>query len=335
MGAAMRASMSRKVRLYGVSVIALAMCPTLQDYGQSAAGGDQGAGVVSVPVLVAMRSGELAYDLSASDFSIRDNGIEQRVSLEGGFPPRALSLVLVIQNGRGAGNQLETITHPEALVDSALTNSQNEISVISFDSRPQILQGFTHEPSDVSTSLGSIAAGNSGAALFDAVHIAVNLLRTAPEGDRKVIVLISGEHDHGSNASDIASLIRDVAASNASVYSLCFKAGNRSILGKLSSLNPVTMTASAMQRNAAEALAQLTGGEFYRFASQRTFGDRSIEIANHISNRYMLSFRPSRPDPGFHSLQVGVGYSKMDVLSARSGYWIADSIVPPVGGGLR
>jgi len=316
------------------SSIALSMCLTLGSCVQTVLSA-QKADAVSVPVLVELRSGEIAYGLSAHDFSIKDNGIEQQISLDTDISPRALSLVLVIQTGHGAASQLETITHPEALVDSVLTSSQNEIAVISFDGRPQIIQGLTHESSDVSNSMASITAGNSGSALFDAIHMAVKLLQASPEKNRKVIVLISGEHDHDSNASDTASLIRDVSASDASVYSLCFLPGKKSLFGKLSSLNPLAMTASAMQRNAPEGLAQLTGGEFYRFASQRTFGDRSIEIANHISNRYMLSFRPSRPDPGFHSLQVGVGYSKMDVLSARTGYWIADSIVPPVGGGLR
>lgn len=316
------------------SSIALSMCLTLGSCVQTVLSA-QKADAVSVPVLVELRSGEIAYGLSAHDFSIKDNGIEQQISLDTDISPRALSLVLVIQTGHGAARQLETITHPEALVDSVLTSSQNEIAVISFDGRPQIIQGLTHESSDVSNAMASITAGNSGSALFDAIHMAVKLLQASPETNRKVIVLISGEQDHDSNASDTASLIRDVSASNASVYSLCFRPRKKSLFGKLSSLNPLAMTASAMQKNAPEGLAQLTGGEFYRFASQRTFGDRGIEIANHISNRYMLSFRPSRPDPGFHSLQVGVGYSKMDVLSARTGYWIADSIVPPVGGGLR
>jgi hypothetical protein len=165
--------------------------------------------------------------------------------------------------------------------------------------------------------------------------MAVKLLQASPENNRKVIVLISGEHDHDSNASDTASLIRDVSASDASVYSLCFRPGKKSLFGKLSSLNPMAMTASAMQRNAPEGLAQLTGGEFYRFDSQKVFGDRSIEIANHISNRYVLEFHPSHPDPGFHSLQVEIGYSKMDILSARTGYWMADSNVSLGRGGQR
>jgi VWFA-related protein len=331
----MRAATSWKVRLRGISVIAFAVCPTLWACGQVAVGDDKGTGIVSVPVLVETRSGELAYDLSANDFSLKDNGIEQRISLDQGMSPRALSLVLVIQTGHGAASQLETITHPEALVDSVLTNSQNEMAVISFDSRPQVLQGLTHESSDVSNSMASITAGNSGSALFDAIHMAVKLLQASPDQNRKVIVLISGEHDHGSNASDTASLIRDVSASDASVYSLCFRAGKKSLFAKLSSLNPLAMTASAMQRNAPEGLAQLTGGEFYRFDSQKVFGDRSIEIANHISNRYVLEFHPSHPDPGFHSLQVEVGYSKMDILSARTGYWIADSNASPGGGRQR
>ena len=77
-----------------------------------------------------------------------------------------------------------------------------------------------------------------------------------------------------------------------------------------------------MQKNTPEALAELTGGDFYHFSTEKDFEDRTTEIADHIHNRYCLSFLPSQPNPGFHSLQVEVQRDKANVISARSGYWI-------------
>jgi VWFA-related protein len=285
----------------------------------------QGAGAVLVPVLVESKSGEIAYGLSASDFLTEDNGIGQHVDMQNGAPVRPLSLIIVIQTGHGAASHLEKIAHLGALLDSMLTNTQDRAAVIAFDSRPQLFQEFAGDSDEISNSLASIVAGMSGAALFDAMHMAISSLRKVPSENREVVVLISSEHDHGSYASDNASLIRDVSASDASVYCLSFRTARKEIVGKLKFLSPFAVSASAMQRNSSEALAQMTGGEFYRFDSEKRFEDRILEVANHINNRYIFTFHPSNPDPGFHALEVEVDYSKVAVLSARTGYWLAAS----------
>jgi Ca-activated chloride channel family protein len=282
------------------------------------------SGLVTVPVLVETNSGELAYDLAGSDFVIKDNGLKQRTTLNGAMERTPLSLVLVIQTGHGGAAQLQTTTHVNGLLDTALAGPDDQIAIIGFDGRPEVLQQFTSDSGEITSTLVSITAGDSGAALFDGMHLALGLLQAEPKSNRKMILLVSGEHDHGSNASDIGSLVRDISASDVSVYSLCFRAGRKSLLEKLGSLNPMAALSNAVQENAAEALAQMTGGEFYRFDSKKEFEDRSIEIASHINNRYELSFHPSDPKPGFHSLQVEVNDSRMNVIAARSGYWVPD-----------
>jgi hypothetical protein len=145
----------------------------------------------------------------------------------------------------------------------------------------------------------------------------------APAANRRVILLISGQHDHGSVASSAASLIRSISLANVAVYGLTFTAPRKDLLGKLWSLNPLAMTASAMQKNATEALAQLTGGDFYQFDTEKGFEERVTEMAKHIHNSYCLTFQPNDPAPGFHSLQVGVRRSKTTIVAARSGYWFS------------
>jgi hypothetical protein len=258
------------------------MCITAGTCGRSVAPA-QGAGAVSVPVLVESKSGEIACGFSANKFPIKDNGIEQRVEMQNSSPTRPISLIIVIQTGRGAASHLGTIANLGALLDSVLTNAQDQAAVITFDSCPRLLQDFAEDPDETSNTLASIVAGNSGAALFDAMHIGISSLSKVPLGNRKVVVLISGERDHGSYAYDNAALIRDVSASDASVYSLSFRTGRREIVGRLRSLSPFAFSANAMQRNPSEVLAQLTGGEFYRFDSEKGFESRISEIANPIN----------------------------------------------------
>src|ERR1035441_1661840 len=141
--------------------IILLICTTLGICGQRVALA-QGAGAVSVPVLVESKSGDIAYGLSANDFQIKDNGIGQRVEMQKSTPARPLSLILVIQTGHGAASQLEKIAHLGALLDSVLTNAQDQAAVITFDSRPQLFQDFAGDSDEISNTLASIVAGNSG-----------------------------------------------------------------------------------------------------------------------------------------------------------------------------
>jgi VWFA-related protein len=278
---------------------------------------------VPVPALVEGKSGEIAYDLSARDFSVKDNGVEQQVQLESDIAPPPRSVLLLIQTGRNASAQLGKIEHLDNLLDSILTSPRDQVAVLAFDSRPHVIQNFTVSSDAVSHSLASISPGDTGAALFDALHAAVAMFDKSPVKNRRIILLISGEHDHGSIASGAASLIRSISLADVTVYGLTFTAPRKELLSRLWSINPLAMTSNAMQRNAAEALAQLTGGDFYHFDSERSFEDRVGEVANHIHNSYFLRFQPHDPAPGFHSLQVNVLRSKTDVVAARSGYWFS------------
>ena len=283
---------------------------------------------MSIPVLVESTSGETALGLSAADFSVRDNGIEQRISLEKHAGAKPIALVVVIQTGHDATRALEQVARLPDLLGDLLHNPQDQIAIITFDGGPQVIQGFTSDRESVVTALNSISKGNSHAALFDAIHMAISYFQRAPVDDQRMIFLISGEHDHGSVGSDMSGVIRDASSSDASVYSFSFRPGGGQLFGKLRSLNPLDMTTSAMRKNASAALAELTGGEFFRFSGERDFEDRVEKVANHIQNRYTLSYEPTSPQPGFHTIQVALRDPAMSVISARDGYWKSDERTP-------
>ncbi len=276
---------------------------------------------VHVPALVELKSGEIAYDLVADDFTIQDNGSPQKVTLNEELSPKPLSVLLLIQIGRSGGAQLSKIARLDDLLDSIVTSPKDEIAVLTFDSHVHVIQPFSADQDKTSSSLASLRGGDTGAALFDAIHAAISTIRTAQSNSRRIIVLISGEHDHGSNASDPESLIQDVSSVNASIYAFSFSANSQNPFKRLESINPLAMTLSAMQKNPAEALTSLTGGEFHRFDSEKRFEQTLADTANHIHNRYNLTFQPSNPQPGFHALTVQVRQGQGNVVSARSGYW--------------
>ncbi len=81
----------------------------------------------------------------------------------------------------------------------------------------------------------------------------------------------------------------------------------------------------ALKKNVPETVAHLTGGEYYSFSNQKNLKKGLLELANHIPNRYMLSFHPLNPHPGFHSVVLQLKDRPNLKVAARTSYWVEDS----------
>jgi VWFA-related protein len=83
--------------------------------------------------------------------------------------------------------------------------------------------------------------------------------------------------------------------------------------------------ADALQRNVPDTVAQLTGGEYFRFENSKSLERNLFTLANHVPNRYVLSFHPQSPHAGFHAIELKLkDYPELHV-TARSGYWVDET----------
>ncbi len=107
---------------------------------------------------------------------------------------------------------------------------------------------------------------------------------------------------------------------------------NKQVLDCISQLAPplrlATMTfltaRSALRNKTAESIAQLTGGEFFRFHDAKDLKANLITVSNDVPNYYVLSFRPSTLTSGLHALHVETRDRPNLVVKARREYWIDD-----------
>src|SRR5277367_6132209 len=81
---------------------------------------------------------------------------------------------------------------------------------------------------------------------------------------------------------------------------------------------------NALRTNTAESIAQLTGGEFFRFHNAKDLRAGLITVSNDVPNYYVLSFRPTSVTPGLHALHVENRDRPGLVVKARREYWIDD-----------
>lgn len=356
--------------------------------------------VVLVPALLRERNGNLVYTLKADDFTITDDGVPQKLTLEEEAGGEPLALAIVVEVGGAGARQFEkysTIAPPLAPMLRALVGGvPRHVAVITFDSQPQLLQAFTSDVDKAAEVLRSLQPGctrqehfdnctaphpvhnqplgDNGAAMLDALEFAVEQLRAQPPAFRRAILLVGETLDRGSTTS-IEEAVREVTDTNTTIYSIAYSTAKseaahyaarqlpnnpgraplenhhptpHGCMGKdpnpdpdgpenrwsqaydcLAQLvPPLTFarmaaigTVDGLRQNVPETVARLTGGEYYPMTDARSMERSLLFIANHIPNRYILSFQPERPHAGLHQLVLKLpDYPDLEV-SARMSYW--------------
>jgi VWFA-related protein len=296
--------------------------------------------LVVVPTLVQTAGKETAFLLTAEDFILRDNGVPQKVTLEE-ETKRPLSLVLLMQTGGVARGQFASYANLETMLASLLGGAPNRVSIVNFDSRPEAASPFTSNVAQWTEAINKPDQGDSGAAIFDGISFALDLLKKEPAGNRRAILLISQERDDGSK-TQMKDIVRSLGETNTAIYSVTFSAEkaeaklafkdpphlNPPIMGSQAYFKldaPLRLIFGAMQKNLSAEVANLSGGESLGFDGRGELeGDMSI-LNNHIRNSYILSFTPTSTEPGLHTIKVSLAHHPEMVVSARTSYWAADS----------
>ncbi len=325
--------------------------------------------VVLVPALVRNAEGELVFALTADDFRVTDDGVEQKLTLDEDTGGEPLALVVAVQVGGGGKSKLESYKGLGAVIDAVVGGVPHRVAVVAFDSTPWMEEEFNPDAMVAGEALNDLDPGDKGAAILDALKFSVEQLQKQPAKYRRAILLISETQDHGSQAT-MDDALRAISDTNTAIYSLGFSTGKadaahyadrelpihggenphpgppHGCMGKdpdpdattnkaaqaydcLALLLPplalakmaAIRAADGLSRNVPETVAELTGGEYFKFENSRSLVQGMLTISNHVPNRYVLSFQPAAPHAGFHAVQLKLKDHPDLRVTARSGYW--------------
>ena len=312
--------------------------------------------LVVVPTRVQTADKGQAYSLTASDFVVTDNGIAQKVTLEE-ETKRPLSLIVLIQTGGIARGQFPSYGHLETMLSSLLGGGANRAAIVGFDSGIEGASPFTSKLSEWSEAINKPQQGDGGAAIFDAVAYALELLKKEPTGNRRAILLISQERDSGSKTS-MKEIVRDLGETNTSVYSVTFSAEKTEVkqafkdpphlnppIQVIASTGPVLdkddpaypiqgyfnlgaplqLIFGAMRKDLSAEVAQLSGGDSVHFDGRGELEAAIERMGGRLRNTYFLSFSPTSNEPGVHTIKVLLPRHPEMIVSARTSYWAEDS----------
>ena len=300
--------------------------------------------VVLVPTLVRTKSGDVVHGLTAKDFVVEDNGIEQAVRLDDSPDAESLSIVVAVETGGAAGLLLPNpgatkdpskevpLSGLGNMIEAFVGRDKAEVAVVAFDSQVRLVQNFTDDIPIAADKLDRLGPGDGGAAILDAVSYSAKLLNLRPTNGRRVLILISEMRDQGSHIAKIANVVQEIGLSNTLVYSVAFSPARAQFMHDLHEkprrgvypnlLAPLMIGVNGVRKNTAKNIAALAGGEYAMFTNARNFDDQMETFAGDDRDRYMLTFQPTDPTPGRHTIAVRLrnprgGY----VVTARSMYW--------------
>jgi len=145
-----------------------------------------------------------------------------------------------------------------------------------------------------------------------------------------VLLLISEERDHGSKHIKTAQLIEKIGQSDVLVLSVSFTPARAELSHDIrdsgddrtmSMITPLFMLVQAFRKNVTKEVAHMSGGEYHVFTGDKGFEKRVVESAQHARNRYLITFSPSDPTPGLHTIKVRLAEDYRAQIVARANYW--------------
>ena len=167
------------------------------------------AELINVTVTVTDEHGRFVSNLRAQDFEVFENGEKQTISqFEAERVPVSLGIALDT-SGSMVGDK---IAAAQAALNRFLFNllgPNDEVFLYRFDSRPNLVQGWTPDRQAVSRALGTVRP-QGGTAIYDAVAEAVPLAQRGGHRKRAILVISDGQDTSSRTPVDhVQQMIRE------------------------------------------------------------------------------------------------------------------------------
>ncbi len=288
-----------------------------------------------VPVFFSVLNAKNRFvtDLGRDDFEVFDNGLPQQIQKFGRQSNLPLRIGILLDTSNSIQQRLEF--EKNASFDFLFRNvrpGRDLAFVMTFDTHPQVQQGFTDDMDLLRQAIFSQRAGG-GTALYDCIYAASRELIDAPlpadgEEVRRVLVIFSDGIDDLSNDA-LSTALKMAERVPIEIYT---------ISTNQEWVSPDQFGAQNMPRKLGYShgdqilreIANDTGGRPFYPYQVSDLAQAFAEIGTELRSQYYIAYSPSyHPDDGkFHQIQLQLLHPKGLTVRARQGYW-APQPAPP------
>jgi VWFA-related protein len=285
---------------------------------------------VRIPVFATDDYGNSDASIEANDILVLEDGVPQEVKSVQRVPGSVA--LLLCTSGDGNPVMRTNLTRDIALNLISHLRSDDQISILQFTSRVELLQDWTSDRSLLERTLRSKLHSGSGTRLAPALMQAVAQLQKQPIGDRHLVIigdgvdvppwahyrdlmkaLLPSEADEMKARSEMSLAVKELNATRASVFVISYQEWATQVFdGKTArsseGANDGIRFDPAMKRvrKAYEQAMQKSGVRFNELVAETggrlllgTAADEMIrqgrEVAREIGAQFVITYKPKRP----------------------------------------
>ena len=335
-----------------MSFLALGLCASALAVvlsGQERPGGEgfsfrTGVELINVTATVTDEQGRFVPGLTADDFHVYEDGKLQTIQqFDNERVPVSLGIALDT-SGSMIGEKMDAAEAALNRFVFDLLGDQDEMFLYRFDSRPELVQGWTEDRQAIRRALG-VVKPNGGTAIYDTIAEALPLANAGTRR-KKALVVISDGNDTSSRTKvdQIASLAR---RTEVIVYAIGIDASGdlhqsgrppgpprplpvpapfpgKAPLPQSPRPSKPQPSGSPLDRVNPDALRRITddtGGRTEVIVSPRDLDPATAGIANELSRQYFLGYSSSAPKDGrWHTIDVQLARPGPYTVRARRGF---------------
>lgn len=287
--------------------------------------------LVVVPVSVTDAAGQPVLRLQASDFRLEEDNRPQRIAQLGDAEQVPLEIAILLDVSGSVNARFSFEKEAAVRFLKQTLKPADHASIFAIDAQPRLEQ--TRASFEIAAAkLLSIQPARSSTAFYDTVVDAAQYLaKTAPQGARRVIVVISDGEDTNSEKIKAA---REEATTPAQVRTV--QAHQRMEVQRelqrtdaiFYSLNPSgqSLRLNVISTRAQEGMQQFataTGGAAFAPERETDLDVIFRQIANELRSQYLLQYysQNASPNSTFLSIKVRVPARTDLRIRARQGYY--------------
>ena len=268
--------------------------------------------LVSLYATVHDGRGKIVTGLSQDDFKVYDNDVRQPISqFSREYMP--LSIVILLDtSGSMSGKKLENAKKSLSRFLDRLKPG-DEAMLITFDSRPHVVQSFTRDLDRIRRSIRRLD-GNGSTALYDA--ILTGLKESADGHNRRHVLLLLSDGVNTYGQAELQGTIEQLRRSATELFAI----GLETDLLE-------DMQYKAITRSVLDRLTDSAGGESFIVGRTNELGKVCSEISERMHHQYTLAYYPPEArDARWHTVRIETRVPSYRVVASKTGYFPATPI---------
>lgn len=317
-------------KLFGIGILFLLSLASIHLLAQESAApqaipAGQGAGtendpvrlnvsvdLVNVSATVRDASGRYIDGLTQQNFTLLENGSEQKLSFFNHDTQTNLSVGVLVDTSGSMRHKLQQALQTVREVSLALS-PQDEMFLVTFNDDIELRQKFTRNPDDVQKALRGIRSGGE-TSVYDAMQFAIQEMKNARNGKR-ILLLVSDGYDTRSKLN-MEQALEHLKRSQLQLYAIGIDDDDNDPLVLRQPRYHVYLYMLGEMTGA-------SGGQTFRMYTGRNYALDSIAalILEELHMQYTLGYYPSTPKDGsWRTIQVKVDRPGATIRS-RTGYY--------------